>query len=910
MAASGALQFALQKLDSILVQEQQLLRGFNTRIKDIRDELESLKIFLRGADAGDDKDDIKAWMRQLRDIAYDMEDLLEEYTFHFGQPHRHRLLGFLTTSIQSLRHLFTRRKMSIAIQDIKTQLRNISERRSTYKFNSSFNATKKRVHDRHLAALFMEEAELVGIRKPKEEIVGRLVKGGGSSSLTVVSVVGMGGLGKTTLVRKVYDDEQVKGWFNSHAWITVTPSFTVEELLKSIIIQFYEERHEKLPARIQTMECIQLIDTLRQFLQDKRYIAVLDDLWHITPWECLKYALPNSECGSRIVVTTRNKDIGLSCIESCGSLYELQPLPQPEAWFLFCKKAFRSVSAGVCPSELQDVAEDIVKVCGGLPLAIVTIAGLLSKKAHVLEWRKLRDNLHAELANNPKLEIIKQILLLSYNDLPHFLKSCILYFSIFPKEHAVTRITLIRLWIAEGFIESERGETMERIAGDYLNDLIDRSMVQVAERYDYGRVRSCRVHDLIHEVIVLKSEEENFSTLMITRDTKRHGKIRRSSTHAAGEHLLQSDLSHLRALFMFRENVLPIPSVVNLLSRLRLLRILDLTGAPIESFPLEFGKLPHLRYLSFRNTRISKLPKSLGQLKNLETLDLKETYVTELPKTILNLQNLRHLLAYHYYTSHRPPYYLADGVKLPHGIGKFRELQKLTYLEINQDSRIVRELGNLTQLKRLGLVKLRRVDGASLCKSIEKMEKLLSLSVTSVGMDEYLNLRSLTSPPPLLQRLYLRGPLQALPNWISSLKHLVRMRLRWSRLKEDSFGVLEELPSLVELTLIHAYDGANLRCQKGGFQKLKILDLERLNNLNHVVVDGSMPNLQKMYIRSCVQLQEVPQGIQQLVLLKEIHLFDMPEEFVQRLEGEDYALVSHVPIRRSYDSEKGVYKEL
>lgn len=909
MSVSGALQFALEKLDSILVQEQQLLRGFNTGIKDIRDELESLKIFLRGADAGDDKDDIKAWMRQLRDIAYDMEDLLEEYTFHFGQPHRHRFLGFLTTSIQSLRHLFTRRKMSIAIQDIKTQLRNISERRSMYKFDSGFNASQKRVDDRHLAALFMDEAELVGIGKPKEEIVGRLVKGGGTN-LTVVSVVGMGGLGKTTLVRKVYDDEQVKGWFSCHAWITVTPSFTVDELLKSIIIQFYEERHEKLPARIQTMECIQLIDTLRQFLQDKRYIAVLDDLWHIKAWEILKYALPNSDCGSRIVITTRNKDIGLSCIESCGSLYELQPLPPLEAWFLFCKKAFRSISAGVCPPELQDVAEDIVKVCGGLPLAIVTIAGLLSKKADVLEWRKLRDNLHAELANNPKLEIIKQILLLSYNDLPHFLKSCILYFSIFPKEHAVMRITLIRLWIAEGFIESERGETMERIASDYLNDLIDRSMVQVAEHYDYGRVRSCRVHDLIHEVIVLKSEEENFSTLMITRDTKRHGKIRRSSTYAAGEQLLQGDLSHMRALFMFGENFFPISSVVNLLNRLRLLKILDLGGAPIESFPLEFGKLPHLRYLSFRNTRISKLSKSLGQLKNLETLDLKGTYVTELPKTILNLHNLRHLLAYHYYTSHRPPYYLADGVKLPHGIGKFRELQKLTYLEINQDSSIVRELGNLTQLKRLGLVKLRRADGANLCKSIEKMEKLLSLSVTSIGMDEHLNLRSLTFPPPLLQRLYLRGPLQTLPNWISSLKHLVRMRLRWSRLKEDSFGVLEELPSLVELTLIHAYDGANLRCQKGGFQKLKILDLERLNNLNYVVVDGSMPNLQKMYIRSCVQLQEVPQGIQQLVLLKEIHLFDMPEEFVQRLEGEDYPRVSHVPIRRSYDSEKRVYKEL
>ncbi|WOK92022.1 hypothetical protein Cni_G00713 [Canna indica] len=909
--AGVALQFALQKLDSLLVQEQQLLGGVKNGIKGIREELESLKIFLREADAGEDNN-IKAWMRQLRELAYDIEDLLEEYMIHFGQPHRHQYWGFLSRSIHYLKHLSTRHRMGIAIQDIKNQVRSISERRNIYSFNLNCTVSLDILHDRHVAALFVEETELVGINEPKEDIIRWLVKG--ELNLKVISVVGMGGLGKTTLVRKVYDDQRVKGWFSSHAWITVTQSFTTDELLKRIICQLYDERHEILPVRIETMNGTQLIHILRQFLWDKRYIVVLDDLWHIQAWDCLKYAFPDNGCGSRVLVTTRIGDVGLSCQEAYGHVYELQPLPPAKAWFLFCKKAFRTIPGGACPLDLQDISQDIVRLCEGLPLAIVTIAGLLSKKRSLEEWRTLRENLHSELANNPRLESIKRILLLSYNDLPHFLKSCFLYFSIFPKEHSVNRITLIRLWIAEGFIESEEGETMERVGAQYLNDLIDRNMVQVAEYYDYGRVRSCRVHDLIYELIVLKSKEENFSTSLIRRDTWIQGTIRRLSTHKTGEHVLQSiDLSHLRALFLFGENAFPILSMGNVFNKLRLLKILDLEGAPIKSCPLEFGKMPNLRYLSFRNTGINKLPKSLGKLKNLQTLDLKGTYVTELPKTILNLQRLRHLLAYHYYTNHHPPFYHVDGVMLPKGIGRFRELQKLSYLEISQDSSIITELGNLTQLKRLGIVKLRREDGAFLCSSIEKMEMLRSFSATSIDMDEFLELQPLKSPPPLLQRLYLRGPLQALPNWVCSLNYLVSLRLRSSRLQENSLGILEVLPSLTELILVHAYDGVKLFCQKGGFQKLQILDLEQLNNLNCVIVQGAMPNLQKMYIRSCIQLKMVPHGIEQLRYLKELHLFDMPEVFVQRLRrlgGADHEKVNHVPIIRSYDNENCVYEDI
>nr|XP_029122188.1 disease resistance protein RPM1-like [Elaeis guineensis] len=870
--AGGALQFALQKLDSLLVKEQQLLRRVDTGVKDIREELECIKSFLREADAREDRDGMKTWVNQVREIAYDIEDVLDEFMLHFDQPHGHGFASFLHRGVHYIKHLGTRRRIATAIQEIKIQVHNISQRKDMYtiKFidNGTSNAATNRLHDRHMAALFIEEAELVGFEKPKEELIGWLVKG--ESQRKVISVVGMGGLGKTTLVRKVYDHERVKGWFSCHAWITVTQLFTIDELLRSIINQFCKERNELFPGRIDAIEGIQLIETLCHFLRDKGYVVVLDYLWHIQEWDHLKYALPDNDCGSRVLVTTRITDVGLSCLETCGHVYNLEPLPPVKAWSLLCKKVFRSTPRGACPPELEDIFRDIVKICDGLPLAIVEIAGLLSKRV------------------------------------------------IFPKDYPVKCITLIRLWMAKGFIESEEGETMEKVAVDYLNDLIDRNMVQVADYYDYGRIRSCQVHDLIHEIVLLKSKEENFSTSLFRKKTHIHGRIRRLSIHNTGKDVLQdTSLSHLRALFMFGVNALSFSSMCNLFYSFRLLKVLDLEGAPIERFPIEFRKLLHLRYLSLQNTRINKLSKSLGKLENLETLDLKGTYVSELLTKILKLQSLCHLLAYHYYTGRHPPFHYTNGVKVPQGIGRLRDLQKLTYIEANQDSGIVRELRYLTQLRRLGIVKLRTEDGISLCASIERMNKLRSISVTSIGMDEFLDLQYLKSPPSDLQHLYLRGPLQTLADSISTLQNLVRMRLRRSKLKEDSLGVLQALPNLVELTLIRAYDGVKLCCQKGGFQKLKILDLEQLDNLNYAILDGAMPNLQKMYIRHCVQLKVVPLGIEQLINLKELHLVDMPEVFVQRLRrhgGGDRPKVKHIPVYipvvRSYDHEDRAYEEL
>lgn len=219
------------------------------------------------------------------------------------------------------------------------------------------------------------------------------------------------------------------------------------------------------------------------------------------------------------------------------------------------------------------------------------------------------------------------------------------------------------------------------------------------------------------------------------------------------------------------------------------------------------------------------------------------------------------------------PFDNTQGVRVPMGIGSLRGFQKLSFVEANQGSCIVRELRHLTQLKRMGVAKLRQQDGIDCCFSVAKMKHLQSFSAKACNEEEFLDLQSLSSPPPLLQRLYLKGRLEKLPHWIASLWNLVKLCLWCPGLRTDPFQGLQALPILVELMLKKAYDGEWLCCEAGGFPKLKMLFLDQMNRLNLVKVDkGAMPNLQVLNIRCCEGLEKLPLGIEHLASLKEILL--------------------------------------
>ena len=352
----------------------------------------------------------------------------------------------------------------------------------------------------------------MGFESPRDKLIEWLVEG--PSNRMVISVVGIGGLGKTTLVKKVYDNEIVVTHFDCRAWITVSQSYKMEELLREIIKQVYKARKEFYPKEIDTMKETSLIEKLKQYLDELRYVVIFDDLWVVEFWEHVKYAFPKNNKGSRIVITTRSEDVAPSDKESpYYHVYKLPPLSLEKALELFYKKVFQC-DGGECPPIFIELSHAIVERCRGLPLAIVAIGGLLSTKDKILyEWCKLHNSLSSELETNPHLMNITKILSLSYHDLPYNLKACFLYFGMFPEDYSINCARLIRLWIAEGFVKEKKGITLEDVAQGYLNQLIRRSLVQVAWSDDVGRFRSCRVHDMLREVILSRSEELIFSLI-------------------------------------------------------------------------------------------------------------------------------------------------------------------------------------------------------------------------------------------------------------------------------------------------------------------------------------------------------------------------------------------------------------
>ncbi|XP_059626938.1 disease resistance protein RPM1-like [Cornus florida] len=893
--AESAVTFLLNQLTLLLCKEAKLLGGgIREEVECIRDELERVRAFLRVADAKEETDpELQVWVKQVREVAYDTEDVHDEFMLHLAHHQGDGFYGFLFRMSCSIRNLKARNRIASEIRRIKYRVSNIAEghQRYRYKFSLSEQGSNSSIinnawYDRRGDALLLEEAELVGFDKPRKQLIEWLVED--NRKLKVVSVVGMGGLGKTTLVKRVYEDVKVKRIFQNHAWITVSQSFELRELLEDLIQQLFDEIRQPVPQRVETMDNNKLKALIKDFLHQSRYVLVLDDVWSINAWDVFKYALPNNNRGSRVLLTTRIVNVAsTSCVESHGNIYTMNALSPEDSWTLFCRKTFQE---NYCPPHLEGLSRSILGKCEGLPLAIVAISGVLATKdmSGMHEWEMVHRSLCDELEGNDKFESMKRILSLSYNDLPYYLKICFLYFCIFPEDYHIKSMNLVRLWTAEGFVEVRAGKTTEEAAEGYLNELVNRSLVQVADTTEDGRPKIIRIHDLLREITISKSREQNIVTIASEGNTWWPEKVRRLSIHYTLGNVQESkSFSQLRSLLMFGVAEHLSKSTVQILFNggVRLLKVLDLRGASLETLPDAVVKLFHLRYLSLRRTKIKMLPNSIGKLENLQTLDIKHAYVTELPIQILKLQRLRHLLVYGYNIKEGYLHFI-DGFKTLARIGGLSSLQKLCYIEANHGDGgiIAEELGRLTQLRRLGIVKLRSQDGLALCSSIDKLSNLRSLTVGSFDEDEIINIQSLSSPPKFLERLYLDGRLEKSPHWFSSLHNLVKVKLRWSKLRDDPLPYLQDLPNLVEIELFQAYEREELCFKCGGFQKLKILWLLSLKGLSRVTVEeGAMPFLEQLYFRECELLEEVPSGIEHLTNLKILELVDMPHKLVMKL---------------------------
>lgn len=703
--ATFPADYTVGKIVSLLEDEVSLLGGIRYKLQEIKEELVSMISFLNDADkkrVGMEGE--TAWVGNVRDIAYDVEDIIDEISYYRNRPQAdNKFTRFLQKTIQTPQNIWMRHCIGKKLQRINERIKTIAERRQRYGVNhiegANLHDERKWMRNHGESSLFVSENELVGIDADKELLLRWLTDG--EPQRTIISVVGMGGSGKSSLVSQVYNNPIVKTHFKCYAWISVSQNYEIEDLLKRMIMEFYEASRELIPTDLSGMSYRQLVEMLVNFLKSVRYAIVLDDVWNINLWPEIQLSLPDGNCGSRILLTTRKEDIAFSSFGVRSRVRCIQPLGKEEAWILFCMKAFSSNQNKCCPPELENVAREIVEKCGGLPLAIVALGGAMASKKSEVEWRKVYNSLNWELSNNPMLESVKRVLLLSFHDLPHQLKPCFLYCSNFPEDHLIRRKRLIRLWMAEGFIEEIKGLTPEEVAESYLMELGRRSMLQVLQNPS-GKPKACTMHDLLRELALSTSEQQKFFQFCKGQEVVGEMRARRLSIQACDKKLESwASISQLRSLFVFFTGTLSLTSSFSIPSGFRLLRVLEMEYVPIKKLPGEIGNLFNLRYLNLKGTHITELPKSIERLRNLQTLNLYQTKVEKLPNGILKMQNLRYLIACHYNLELVDDFNYASWTKVPLRITELKNLQVLHFVEVNGNmSRLVR---NLTQLTCLGI---------------------------------------------------------------------------------------------------------------------------------------------------------------------------------------------------------------
>ncbi|XP_062027162.1 putative disease resistance RPP13-like protein 1 [Rosa rugosa] len=497
----------------------------------------------------------------------------------------------------------------------------------------------------------VDESSIIARGSDKEKIIQMVLseQGEGGGNVSVIPIVGMGGIGKTALAQLVYNDSDVVKNFDFKIWVSVSLSYDVVKITKSI----FNSLTEQVSGLSVLKGAFELSDLSKYFelslneihiqlqkkLRGKKFLLVLDDMWNENPrdWDLLKLPFQVAAQGSKIVMTTRSEIA--SSILSGAPAYHLDTLSHNDCWTIIKQTAGLSDA-----HEKELIGLKIAKKCKGLPLAAKVIGSVLRYKSGVRKWDAL---LKCELWESPEHgNHIYPALKLSYDNLSSYLRRCFTYCSIFPRDHEFEKDDLVQLWAAEGFIQAQGREEIEDIGREYFGGLCSRSFFQVS---DDGQPRY-KMHDLIHDLARLVSANISFS---MEDDISTILPIPR---HARYSSLLCQDIKpstlevfhryeKLRTFMLISEhasNLYQVP--YDFFIKLGRLRVLNLSHSGISDLPDSIKNLIHLRYLNLSHTSIKRLPKSLADIYGLETLKLKNCCeLLQLPANLKNLIKLRHL---------------------------------------------------------------------------------------------------------------------------------------------------------------------------------------------------------------------------------------------------------------------------
>ncbi|XP_030481242.2 putative disease resistance protein RGA3 [Cannabis sativa] len=795
----------VEMLGSAAFEEARLLYGVKDEFQKLVGTIEVIKGVLLDAEEKMDVDhQVKAWLKQLGDVFIVADDLVDK--FHTepsmsGNKFTRQVCLFFSSSNQ----LDFRFKMGHQIKSIREKLDAISANRS---FHLDFRPIETRVgsgSSMRETYSYVREEEVIGREDDKREIIQKLVEMDFGEDVSFIPMVGIGGLGKTTLAQCVFNDERVQKHFEPKMWVCVSDVFDVKLLVGKILKSLTSSNLENLDLQ-------QLQNKLREELSGKKYLLVLDDVWNENgeEWGKLKMLLKCGGKGSRVLVTTRSEVVA-RITQSRVERIKVKGLSEDMSWSLFKRMAFKEGQEPVEGSKGKELGLEVVKKCKGVPLAIRTIGRLLQERL----WqsgdpqKELSTFLNREFAKIKQNENdILPTLKLSYNHLPSHLKHCFAYCRLFPKDHEINVRELIQLWMAQGFIKysDDKSQCLEEIGYEYFINLLWRSFFQEPETCDFDDIMTCKMHDLMHDLAI---KVAGSNSVIIDQNSKISDEKYLHVSFVNFDFDLETNNSleifeffsqqkRLRTLLIHNFEGLSFSELEGFGSYFKCLRALSVPSMKIEVLPRNLCELEHLRYLNLSgNFRLKVLPSSFIRLQNLQTLNLTNCYsLVRLPLNMKKLINLRHLMI--------------DGCKrlreMPPEFGYMSSLHTLDRFVASESSG-VHELSNLINnlngsltIKRLGCTTNYSASKTTSKRVIcEGKHNLYSLTLEwNVVRNDEMSIEGL-QPPSSLKVLHVWGFMGVrFGGWLSSLDNLVKLKLIKCK-KCQYLPKLDQLRSLEEL---------------------------------------------------------------------------------------------------------------
>ncbi|XP_058078948.1 putative disease resistance protein RGA3 [Magnolia sinica] len=892
-----------------LREEVYLVGDAKEEVEKLSSTLESIQALLNDAEIMQfHNESMQVWLRKLKDVVYDVEDVVDEMIpFPESESGTHnaddRLMGnqawaclfslfsccgledWIRLAHESMSEgddigdkvrtfvskVASQRDFARQIKQVRAKLDQIAADTNKFSFKEihSFRGGSQLHKAESQTSSLVDESKMFGRDRDRDIIISKLVSGSSSEEggIHVISIVGVGGLGKTTLAQLIFKDERVRSHFDVFLWVCVSDDFDLVRLTKAII-----EDAERVNTPLTGLNPLQ--NKLLETLQGKRFLLVLDDVWNDNSdkWEQLWLSFQSGAPGSKILVTTRSEKVANTCMPS-AYMHELKGLSYDDSWLLFRTRAFAGRKVEDCRA-LEKIGREIVKKCKGVPLSLKVIGSVMRSKMTTQDWKDILESQTWEIRDIAKG--ILPALLLSYYNLPVHLKQCFAYCSVYPKDRLMEKDTLVKLWLAQGFIKPDGKREMEAIGGEYFDDLLAQSLFQKMGSYQY-EVRYT-IHDLLHDLIqfITKNECCIFETgkMDTSSVTVRHSSFiaTRETSH------IPAPLCHAKKLrTLLQTGYSEIDTIPDhLFQCARSLRAFDFR---IKELPSSIGLLKHLRYLDLSySDQIVELPESVSSLSNLQTLKLNMCErLQRLPSGMSAMVRLRHLEMIG-----------TEELKyLPEGLGRISSLRTLSRFIVGGDGGCkIGELKRLDSLQgTLEIDHLERVGSADEAKEAQ-LENKLQLRVLSLNMspDDAVEMsgngevermenvvEALRPSLANLEELEIKGYIcSKFPTWIgdSSFSNLVSLRLIDCN-KCTQLPGLGRLPSLkyleIKAGLVKRVGSEFYGNSSGGdingvafpkLEELKFSDMYELEEWELRLEDREiMPSLHSLRIYDCWKLK-------------------------------------------------------